>query len=336
MATTIHLFSARPYDKRIFEAVLQSSGLAAEGYSLRYWDEALSKLLAASLSKTDIPCVFVNNAVDAEILSTLKERGVRGVLLRSAGFNHVDVATAKSCGIRIARVPAYSPHAVAEHTFALLLSLNRKIHRAYNRTREGNFSLEGLMGFDLHGKTLGLVGTGKIGQCAARIGAGFGMKVLAHDPHPCTELNSIATYLPLDELLGQSDVVSLHCPLTPSTRHLLDDACFGLMKQGVIVLNTSRGALMDTSAAIRALKSRKLGGLGLDVYEEEESLFFADHQNEIIDDDVVMRLMSFPNVLLTGHQAFFTREAMDKIADTTLRNAKHIVEGSVSVDTFLF
>jgi D-lactate dehydrogenase len=246
---------------------------------------------------------------------------VRMVALRCAGFNNVDLAHAAQLGIGVGRVPEYSPHAVAEHTVALVLTLNRKIHRAHARVREGNFALDGLLGFDLHGRTVGVVGTGKIGECFLRIMAGFGCTLLAHDPvaNPACQALGVR-YVPLDELLRESDVVSLHCPLTPKTHHLIDGAALARMKRGAMLVNTSRGAVVDTRAVIGALKSGALGSLGIDVYEEEADLFFEDLSDRFIRDDVFARLLTFPNVLITGHQAFFTQEALAAIAATTLAN----------------
>jgi D-lactate dehydrogenase len=259
--------------------------------------------------------------VDAATIATLAEGGTRLVLLRAAGYNNVDLQAAAQHDVTVARVPAYSPYAVAEHALALMLTLNRRTHRAFNRVREGNFALDGLLGFDLHGKTVGVIGTGTIGAVFARIVLGLGCRVLAHDPQPNAEVERLgARYVPLEELLESSDVVVLHCPLTKETYHLLDAVAFARMKKGVMVINTSRGALIDTKAAIAALKSGIIGHLGLDVYEEEGELFFEDHSRHVIQDDVFARLLTFPNVLITGHQGFFTREALAGIAETTLRN----------------
>lgn len=243
------------------------------------------------------------------------------IALRSAGFNHVDLTAARAAGIAVARVPAYSPHAVAEHTVALILALNRKTHRAYNRVREGNFALDGLMGFDLHGKVAGIVGTGLIGTVLARILCGFGCEVLAFDPLPSAECTAMGVaYVPMDEILQWSDIVTLQCPLTPGTHHLIDDTAIAAMKPGVMLINTSRGAVIDTRAVIRALKSGQISALGLDVYEEEGDLFFEDLSESYIPDDVFARLLTFPNVLITGHQGFFTLEAIEAIAATTIAN----------------
>ncbi len=275
----------------------------------------------AAAGEADAVCAFVNDRLDAEVLRALQGRGVRLVVLRSAGFNHVDLAAAAALGIAVGRVPAYSPHAVAEHAVALVLALNRKIHKAYARVREGNFALDGLLGFDLAGRTVGVVGTGQIGTVFARIMAGFGCTLLAHAPvqaPACLALG--ARYVPLPELLAGSDIVSLHCPLTPDTRHLIDAAALAQMKRGAMLVNTSRGGVIDTRAVIRALKTGHLGSLGLDVYEEEGDLFFRDLSGEVLRDDVFARLLTFPNVVITGHQGFFTEEALAAIAQTTIDN----------------
>jgi D-lactate dehydrogenase len=265
--------------------------------------------------------VFVNDALDAKTLEQLVNGGTRYIALRCAGFNNLDQAAARKLGLLVARVPAYSPYAVAEHAVALLQCLNRHIHKAYNRVREGNFSIDGLIGHDLHGKTIGVIGTGVIGSIFAKIMIGFGCEVLAYDlaQHPDC-LKSGVKYVSLDELFAQSHAVSLHCPLTPQTRHMIDDRTLAQMRDGVFIVNTGRGALIDAEAAIDAVKAGKIGGLALDVYEEESELFFEDLSNQIIQDDVFMRLTTFPNVLVTSHQAFFTHEAMENIAVTTLSN----------------
>ena len=293
----------------------------AHGHDLVFLEPRLTRETAALASEFAGVCVFVNDCVDREVLGVLADGGTRLIALRCAGFNNVDLRTARSLEMTVVRVPAYSPYSVAEHTAGLILTLNRKLHRAYNRVREGNFALDGLLGFDLHGKTVGVVGTGKIGAVVARIMGGFGCRVLAYDPYPNQELEALEIpYLPLEELLAEADIVTLHCPLTPETRHLIDGAALRRMKRGVMVINTSRGALIDTPAAIEALKSGQVGYLGLDVYEEEANLFFEDHSQQAIQDDVFTRLLTFPNVVITGHQAFFTAEALQNIASTTLEN----------------
>jgi D-lactate dehydrogenase len=289
-------------------------------------------LVAANSASTDgaeVVCVFVNDKVDAGCLKALAARGVRLVALRCAGFNNVDIAAAKELGIKVVRVPAYSPHSVAEHAVALLLTLNRRIHRAYNRVRELNFSLSGLVGFDLHGKTIGIVGTGRIGRAAAQIFRGFGCDVLASDPFPETEwaADNGIRYLGMNDLLAESDVVSLHLPLTPETVHLLNTDTISKMKRGAYLLNTSRGKLVDSVAVISALKSGHLGGVALDVYEEEEGVFFEDLSDTPLQDDVLSRLLTFPNVLVTSHQAFLTEEALTAIAETTVDSIMRFLDG---------
>ncbi len=312
----IAVFSARPYDRRFLDAAN-----ARGAHRLRYLEARLDAATVAAAAGAQVVCAFVNDTLDAEVLGRLWTEGVRLVVLRSAGFNHVDLEAAARLGIAVGRVPEYSPHAVAEHTVALLLALNRKIPRAHARVREGNFALDGLLGVDLHGKTVGVVGTGRIGACFARIMAGFGCRLLASDPVPNPDCQALgARYVPLETLLAESDVISLHCPLTPATRHLINAAALAATKPGALLLNTSRGAVVDTAAVIAALKGGRLGGLGIDVYEEEADLFFRDLSGEVLHDDIFARLLTFPNVLITGHQAFFTVEALTAIAETTLDN----------------
>jgi len=311
----VAVFSARPYDRQFLDSA------NAGRHDLNYLDCRLTVGTTALAKGSTAVCLFANDHADATTMMAFAHMGIRLVALRSAGFNNVDVQAAASHGITVARVPAYSPHAVAEHAFALLLALNRKVHRAYNRVREGNFSLEGLMGFDLFGKTIGIVGAGKIGSVVARIAIGFGCTVLASDPvrNPdCEELG--VRYVPLDDLLRLSDVVTLHCPLNESSHHLIEATALALMKRGAILINTSRGAVVDTQAVIGALKGGQLGGLGIDVYEEEDALFFEDRSDQPILDDQFARLLTFPNVLITGHQGFFTAEALTNIAETTIAN----------------
>ena len=273
-------------------------------------------------------CVFVNDVLNAEVLTHLAGHGLRLIALRCAGFNNVDLETAASLGIRVVRVPAYSPHAVAEHALALILALNRKTHKAYNRVREGNFSLERLEGFDLNGRTVGVIGTGKIGQVFCTIMQGLGCEVLAYDKYPSEALTQQGvTYTSLPLLLSRADIVSLHCPLTPETHHIINKTALVQMKPGAMLINTSRGALIDTKAVIHALKHHKLGYLGIDVYEQEEALFFQDLSEQVIEDDTISRLMSFPNVLITAHQAFFTRNALTQIAETTIGNIDAFEKG---------
>jgi D-lactate dehydrogenase len=315
----IHVFSAKPYDERTLSEANEALG---RPHALTFATPHLDASTAVLADGAGAVCAFVNDALDAPALERLRGLGVRLILLRCAGFNNLDVACAERLGLAVGRVPAYSPHAVAEHTAALVLALNRRIHRAFNRVREGNFELDGLMGFDLHGKTVGVVGTGRIGVCAARVFRGFGCEVIAHDPRPDPELEAEGVpYVALPELLERAHIVSLHCPLTPATHHLIDEAALARMRPGAMLVNTSRGGLVDTRAVIAALKGGRLGALALDVYEEEADLFFEDLSGRVLQDDVFARLLTFPNVLVTGHQAFFTREALDAIARTTLANA---------------
>ncbi len=312
----IAVFSAKPYDR----LSLDEANAGGE-HELVYLEAGLSAATAALAADAGAVCAFVNDRLDRPCLEALRRAGVGLVALRSAGFNHVDLAAARDLGVMVGRVPAYSPHAVAEHAVALILTLNRKTHRAYNRVREGNFALDGLLGFDLQGKVAGVVGTGQIGAVAARILAGFGCRLLAHDRREnpaCLELG--ARYVDKDELLARCDLVTLHCPLTPETHHFIDEAAVARMKPGAMLVNTSRGGVIDTPAVIGGLKSGRVGSLALDVYEEERDLFFRDLSGSVIRDDVFARLLTFPNVLITGHQAFFTREALAAIAEATLAN----------------
>ncbi|MCC6076135.1 2-hydroxyacid dehydrogenase [Pseudomonas sp. GCM10022188] len=310
------LFSSKPYDRDSFTAANQ-----AGAFELHFLDARLDLDTATLAAGSPAVCAFVNDDLSAPVLAQLKAGGTQLIALRSAGYNHVDLAAAQSLGLPVVRVPAYSPHAVAEHAAALVLALNRRLHRAFNRTREGDFSLHGLTGFDLHGKTVGVIGTGQIGAAFARIMLGFGCRVLLHDPHADAGLAALgARYAGLDELLASSDVLSLHCPLTPATRHLIDRSSLARLKRGAMLINTGRGALVDTPALIEALKSGQLGYLGLDVYEEEADLFFEDRSDLPLQDDVLARLLTFPNVIITAHQAFLTREALAAIATTTLDN----------------
>jgi D-lactate dehydrogenase len=304
-------FSTRPYDRTYF-------GQSAGTHPFVFFETPLDEQSVALASGCNAVCVFVNDRLTAPVIGELHKLGVRLILLRCAGFNNVDLAAAKEAGICVARVPAYSPHAVAEHALALILTLNRKTHKAYNRVREGNFSLDRLTGFDLFGKTVGVVGTGKIGSVFCRIMLGIGCRVLAFDLLEDNSLTAAGVhYLPLNEVLEQSDIVSLHCPLNEQTRHLIGGQTLPHMKKGVMLINTGRGGLIDTRLLIAALKSGQIGYLGLDVYEQEEKLFFADRSETVIEDDLIMRLIGFPNVLVTAHQGFFTAEALMQIAQTT-------------------
>ncbi len=320
----IAFFSSKPYDRQSFTA---ASG--DHRHEMVFLEPRLTPETAPLAAGFPVVCAFVNDRLDRSVLERLAEGGTRLVALRSAGFNHVDVPAARALGITVVRVPAYSPYAVAEHAVALILSLNRHLHRAYARVREGNFALDGLLGFDLYGRTVGVVGTGKIGAVFARIMAGFGCGLLGHDPFPSDECLALGmNYVPLDQLLAESDIIALHAPLTPETHHLIDADAVARMKTGVMLINTSRGALVDTRAVIDGLKSERIGALGLDVYEEEENLFFENLSDRVIADDVFARLLTFHNVLITGHQGFFTMEALRNIADTTLANVTSFESGS--------
>ena len=319
----IAVFSTKPYDRRYLEAANQP-----HGFTLHYLEPHLSLETAVLARGFRVVCAFVNDVLDAQVLDELNRHGAELIALRCAGFNNVDVPHAKSLGLQITRVPAYSPHSIAEHTVGLMLALNRKIHRAHNRVQEGNFALEGLLGFDMHGLTAGVVGTGKIGINVARILHGFGCRVLAYDPYPNAECEAVgATYVELPQLFAQSDIITLHCPLTAETHHLIDTDAIAQMKPGVMLINTSRGAVIHTRDAIEGLKAGQIGYLGLDVYEEESDMFFEDMSDAIIQDDQFARLLTFPNVLITGHQAFFTRNALQNIAEVTLDNIADFVAG---------
>jgi len=315
----IAFYDAKPYDRVWFDEYV-----IEYGYKIKYIESRLSLETAILAKGYDAVCVFVNDTVDKDVIDELSEMGVKVVLLRCAGFNNVDFESAYK-KLHVMRVPAYSPFAVAEYACALLLSVNRKTHRAYARTRDYNFNINGLVGMDLHGKTAGVIGTGRIGRIMIDILHGFGMKVLAYDLFPARDTDF--EYVTLDELWKQSDIISLHCPLTPETTHIVNEDAFEKMKNEAILINTSRGALIDTAALIEAVKNRKIGGVGLDVYEEEDDYFFEDRSNDILADEALVRLMSFPNVLVTSHQAFFTKEAMQAIARTTLDNLQRFERG---------
>ncbi|QQR88891.1 MAG: 2-hydroxyacid dehydrogenase [Myxococcales bacterium] len=313
----IAFFDAHHYDRKSFEAQNQTIQ-----HDITFLEPRLTHNTAMLAKGHTAVCSFVNDTVDKETLQILKECSVKLVALRSAGYNHVDLKAAAELGIKIVRVPEYSPFAVAEHSVALLLALNRKIFRAYNRVRDWNFSLDGLVGFDLHGKTVGIIGTGRIGKVAARIFRGFGCHIIAHDVKPDQELvfELGVEYLPLQTLYSTSDILCLYVPLTPETHHLINAEALSAMKKGAILINTSRGALIDSPALIEVLKTGQLGAAGLDVYEEEEGVFFQDLSNRVLQDDVLARLLTFPNVIVTSHQAFLTQEALQNIAQTTLQN----------------
>ncbi len=312
----ITVFSTKRWVREFFERVNGEFE-----FELRFLEARLDRDTAQLAAGSDAVCIFVNDNADRPALEALSRAGVGMIALRCAGFNNVDLSAAEELGLTVARVPAYSPYAVAEHAAALILGLNRRLHRSYSRVREGNFSLDGLMGFDLHGRTVGVIGTGTIGEIFAGIMQGFGMTVLAYDRYPRDELAERGVrYVGLEELYRESDVVSLHCPLTHETYHLINEYAIRTMRDGVMIINTSRGALIDTTAVIEGLKSGVIGSVGLDVYEEEADLFFEDLSDQVIKDDTFSRLLTFPNVLITAHQAFFTREAVENISRTTFRN----------------
>jgi D-lactate dehydrogenase len=310
----IAFFSTKSYDREFFNHYIST-------HEIVYFEASLNLETTNLASGCNAVCVFVNDKLTKEVITALNKLGIQLIALRCAGFNSVDLQAAKANNIKVVRVPAYSPHAVAEHAAALMLTLNRKTHKAYNRVREGNFSLERLTGFDLFEKTVGVIGTGKIGEVFCSIMLGFGCKVLAFDLIENKELAAKGVeYLPLIDVLQQSDIVSLHCPLNEQTKHIINQQTVAMMKEEVMLINTSRGGLIDTPAVIEGLKTGKIGYLGLDVYEQEEKLFFNDLSESVIQDDVIMRLLSFPNVLITAHQGFFTEEALTQIAQTTLGN----------------
>ncbi|MEW4453289.1 2-hydroxyacid dehydrogenase [Bremerella sp. JC817] len=319
----VAVFGTKSYDRKFLES-------AAEGAAIRWHfiEPRLTETTAPLAHPFQAICCFVNDEISSDVLEVLAAGKTRMIAMRCAGYNNVDLPKAHELGIQVARVPAYSPYAVAEHAIGLILTLNRKYHKAYNRIREGDFSLSGLLGFDLNGKTVGVIGTGKIGQLFARIMHGFGCELLAYDVKPADDCVALGVqYVPLDELLAKSDIISLHCPLLPATRHLIDDKAIGKLKPGAMVINTSRGGLIDTRAAIQGLKNGQIGSLGIDVYEEEADLFFEDKSETVIQDDVFARLMTFPNVLVTGHQGFFTQNALQAIAEVTVDNLKQFDAG---------
>lgn len=319
----VAVFSTKSYDRTFFDAANQN-----HPHELVFFEPRLTADTAKLAAGFPAVCAFIHDHLDEPALKMLSGQGTRLIALRAAGFNNVDLAIAKQLGLTVVRVPAYSPYAIAEHAVGLILMLNRKLHRAYNRTRDDNFALAGLLGFDLHGSTVGIIGTGKIGFCFAKIMNGFGCNLLAYDvsQNPaCLELG--VKYVELPELLSASDVVSLHCPLMPETHHLINPESLQHLKPGAMLINTSRGGLIDTRAVIQAIKSGTIGMFGTDVYEEEESLFFEDRSDTIIQDDTFQLLQSFPNVVITAHQGFFTRNALQEIAETTLANITNFAEG---------
>jgi D-lactate dehydrogenase len=316
----VTFFSTQAYDKVFFEKYNIDFG-----YELEFFETQLNEQTAKLIQDTDVVCVFVNDVVNEFVIKKLAKKDVKIIALRCAGFNNVDLEAAKKFGIKVCRVPAYSPEAVAEHAMAMILTLNRKTHKAYNRVREQNFSLNGLLGFDLRGKTVGIIGTGNIGKAFAKIVKGFGCNVLAYDIVTDAEMEKEGvTFVSLENIFKESDVISLHCPLNEHTKHIIDKKSLSIMKDHVMIINTSRGALIETVSVIEGLKEGKIGYLGIDVYEQEEKLFFRDLSADIIQDDAIQRLMSFPNVLVTAHQAFFTNEALTQIALVTFGNIQEL------------
>ena len=319
----IAVFSAKPYDRQFLDAAN-----ADHGHRFRYLDDPLNADTVGLAAGHRGVCIFVNDKADAPVLEVLARGGTQLVALRCTGFNNVDLQAAADLGIKVVRVVDYSPNSVAEHAVALLMAINRKVHRAYNRTRDFNFTLDGLMGFDLSGKTVAVIGTGKIGRVFARIMVGFGCNVIGYDAFPTPEFEALgARYAGVGEIGANADIVSLHCPLTPQTYHVIDTDMLARAKRGALLINTSRGGLVDTEAVIEALRSGQLGGLAIDVYEQEADVFFRDLSGTIVDDDVLQRLMTFPNVIVTGHQAFLTREAVSTICETTLRSITEFETG---------
>jgi len=321
----IAIFSARHYDREFLNAAN-----ATAGHQLQFFEASLEPETVALAAGHEAVCIFVNDTADATVLKALADSGTRLVALRCTGFNNVDLKAADQFGLKVVRVVAYSPYSVAEHVVALLQAINRKIHRAYNRTRDSNFTLDGLMGFDLHGKTVAIIGTGRIGRVLTGIMRGFGCEVLGYDKYQSPEFLALGgRYAQLAEICAKADIISLHCPLTPETHHLVDADMLSRLKRGTLLINTSRGGLVDTEAAIEALKSGQLGGLALDVYEQEADLFYRDLSSTVVSDDVFERLLSFPNVIVTGHQAFFTREAITTISETTIKSVTEFASGQV-------
>lgn len=321
----VGVFSAKPYDRQYLDKASQN-----HQFEFHYFEDSLSEEMVDFVGGFAAICLFVNDKVNKKVIEKLAEKQVKLIALRCAGFNNVDLKAAAECGISVVRVPSYSPYAVAEHALAMILTLNRKTHRAYNRVRESNFSLNGLMGFDLNERTVGVIGTGKIGQIFARIMQGLNCKVIAYDPYPNDIIKSMGLeYVSLEKLFQDSDIISLQCPLTPETKHIINEKSIGMMKDGVMLINTSRGGLIDTQALVGGLKHGRIGYLGIDVYEQEENIFFNDLSDTIIQDDLIMRLITFPNVLITSHQAFFTQNAMNNISETTVMNINQFLNGEL-------
>lgn len=328
MSVKIAFFDTKPYDQASFDEMNKRFG-----FDIKYFQGHLN-INNVSLTKgMDVVCIFVNAVVDAKVINEMADNGVKLIALRCAGYNNVDLAATKN-KIQVVRVPAYSPHAVAEYTLALMLTLNRKIHKAYNRTREGNFALNGLMGFDMAGKTAGIIGTGKIAKILIKILSSMGLEIVAYDLYPDQSFaaENGVEYVTLDQLYEKADIISLHCPLTKETEYIINEKSIAKMKPGVTIINTGRGKLINTHDLIQGLKKKKIGAAGLDVYEEEGNYFYEDRSNKFIDDDVLARLLSFNNVIVTSHQAFFTKEALYNIAETTLQNVKDFVEGKELVN----
>ncbi|TYK64503.1 2-hydroxyacid dehydrogenase [Colwellia echini] len=320
----VAVFSCKAYDKEHLEKFNNGK------HEFSYLTPHLTKLTALLASEHDAVCCFVNDQLTSDCIEILASVGIKYIVLRCAGYNNVDLDACEKQQIKVVRVPEYSPYAVAEHAVALIMDLNRNIHRAFSRVRDNYYLLDGLLGFDMHGKTIGVIGTGKIGICLIKIMQGFGCHVIAHDVHPNDKVKALGVeYKTLNELYTQSDVISLHCPLNADTHHLINDTSIGKMKKGVMIINTSRGGLVDTIAVIKGLKSGQVGYLGLDVYEEETDLFFEDFSNTVLQDDVFARLLTFSNVVITGHQAFFTREALDSISKVTLNNLTALESGDL-------
>ena len=320
----VAVFNTKPYDRAYFTEANESFG-----HDIHFFNTRLTEETVTTAVGFPCVCVFVNDFLDTRSLEILSKSGTKLVALRCAGYNNVDVKYANQIGLPVVRVPSYSPYSVAEHTIALMISLCRKTHRAYHRVKDGNFSLQGLLGFELHNKKVGIIGTGKIGYLVAKILKGFGCDVIANDLYENPEFKALGVrYKSLDEIFTESDVISLHCPLTKDTHHLIDASAFSMMKDGVMLINTGRGAIIDSVAAINAIKSGKLGFLGIDVYEQEDDLFFEDRSNAVIDDDTLQILLSFPNVLITGHQGFFTDTALQNIAETTLQSIRDFELGT--------
>ncbi|NBC56784.1 MAG: 2-hydroxyacid dehydrogenase [Bacteroidetes bacterium] len=319
----VAVFSTKPYDREVFETYNQNFQ-----HELEYFDTSLNRQTTNLTRDFEAVIAFVNDNIDKAVIQKLAKNHIKMIALRSAGFNNVDIEAAEQYGIKVTRVPAYSPQAVAEHALALILALNRKTHKAYNRVKEGNFSLNNLIGFNVYGKTVGVIGTGKIGHAFCEVMLGLGCRVVAYDLHKQSTLEDKGvTYMSLDDLYNTADIISLHCPLVPATKHIINEKSIAKMKDHVMIINTSRGALIDTEDVIKNLKEKKVGYLGIDVYEQEENLFFEDKSEQIIEDDTLIRLISFPNVLITSHQAFLTHEALKEIAQTVLQNIDDFEQG---------